>query len=144
MKTDIWMPLYIKDYLASTSRLSTLEHGIYLLLLFDYWINGSLPNDIDILLQITKQPKDKQDIIKKITGRFFTINEQGHLVNDRIEKELLNSRTLKANKSHAGRLGGGNPNFKKGAPNPYYDKQKDKQTINRTINRTINKTINKR
>jgi uncharacterized protein YdaU (DUF1376 family) len=46
------MPLYVADYLADTRRLSTLDHGAYLLLIMDYWQNGSLPNDDAALSRI--------------------------------------------------------------------------------------------
>ena len=88
MKTDIWMPLYVKDYLASTSRLSTIEHGAYLLLLMDYWINGALPNDNSVLLQITKLDKDNLWVINGLLSRFFYLDEESNTYkNLRIEVE---------------------------------------------------------
>ena len=48
-KADIWMAIYPGDHLAATLRLSTLQHGILLLLLLDYWVNGPLP-DVDATL----------------------------------------------------------------------------------------------
>jgi DNA modification methylase len=47
-----WMPLYVADYLADTRRLSTLEHGAYMLLIMDYWRNGNLPEDDVTLARI--------------------------------------------------------------------------------------------
>ena len=39
-----YIPLFVADYLADTSHLSTLEHGAYLLLIMNYWQRGeSLP-----------------------------------------------------------------------------------------------------
>ena len=47
-----YMPLYVGDYLRDTRRLSTLQHGIYLLLIMDYWANGGLPEDDQSLARI--------------------------------------------------------------------------------------------
>lgn len=76
MKVDIWMPIYIKDYLADTSRLSTLEHGTYMLLLFDYWINGPLPNDNEVLLQITKLKPINLPVIRALLKSFFFLDKK--------------------------------------------------------------------
>ena len=61
-KPDVFMLLYIGDYLACTSRLTTELHGAYRLLIMDYWMNGPLPDDDMILASIVRMPIDAWSI----------------------------------------------------------------------------------
>jgi uncharacterized protein YdaU (DUF1376 family) len=56
MSAPPWMPFYVADYLADTRRLTTLEHGAYILLIMDYWRNGCLPDDDERLARIAGLP----------------------------------------------------------------------------------------
>ena len=53
----IWMPLYIGDTLAETSRLTTRQFGAYQLFKMEYWRNGPPPNDEVVLRKIAKLEK---------------------------------------------------------------------------------------
>jgi len=90
-KTDIWMPLYIGDYIADTSRLNTEQHGAYLLLIMDYWRSGRLPDDDQVLAQITKLSPESWKKHKGILRGFFEASN-GELIHPRIEKELGDSK----------------------------------------------------
>lgn len=66
-----WMPLYVADYLADTRRLTTLEHGAYLLLIMEYWRHGSLPDDDARLARIVgMDPIDWMEIRDNIAVFF--------------------------------------------------------------------------
>ena len=90
-KVDIWMPLYIADYLADTSRLTTEQHGAYLLLLIDYWRNGSLPDDDAILAQITRLSPHAWSIARSTLQAYFK-HEGGMWIHTRVEAELSNAK----------------------------------------------------
>ena len=93
-KVDIWMPLYVADYLADTSRLTTEQHGAYLLLLMDYWRNGPPPDDDAILQQITRMRPDAWSIARAVLEQFFNI-ENGVWKHNRVEKELSDAKDKK-------------------------------------------------
>jgi uncharacterized protein YdaU (DUF1376 family) len=86
-KTDIWMPVYIGDYLSKTTRLSTEQHGAYLLLLMDYWKNGPPPDDDRVLAQITRMSEDAWSNAKSIVLAFFELSGK-KWIHSRVEQEL--------------------------------------------------------
>lgn len=79
------MPLYVGDYLADTRRLSTLEHGAYLLLIMDYWQNGSIPTDDAALARIAGMSGKEWGIAKKSISPLF----QDGWHHKRIDAELV-------------------------------------------------------
>ncbi|HYJ44039.1 MAG TPA: YdaU family protein [Xanthobacteraceae bacterium] len=96
-----WMPLYIGDYLRDTSRLTTEEHGAYLLLIMDYWVNGPPPDNDRQLAAIVKASPHKWKNLRKILGPFFKIRE-GYWRQKRIDAERAHAGDLTEQKRRAG------------------------------------------
>jgi uncharacterized protein YdaU (DUF1376 family) len=70
-KPNAWMPLYIGDYLRKTMRLTTVQHGAYLLLLMAYWQDGPLPDDDAQLAAIAKMDEKAWAKIAPTVRAFF-------------------------------------------------------------------------
>lgn len=88
-KTDIWMPVYIGDYLGDTQHLNAEKHGIYFLLMMHYWKQGPFDNDIESLACVARTTEDK---ITRILEGFFHY-ENGLWRHKRIDKELDNAKS---------------------------------------------------
>ena len=101
----IWMPLYIGDYLRDTSRLNTEQHGAYLLLMMDYYINGCLPDDDSILARVAQMSESRWRSNKTAIAPFFFI-KNGVWWHNRIEKELDVSTKLRERNQKNGKKGG--------------------------------------
>jgi uncharacterized protein YdaU (DUF1376 family) len=82
-----WMPLYVGDYLGDTKRLTTLEHGAYMLLIMDYWRNGGLPDDDQRLARIAGLSDDEWRCVRISIFPLFEKNWR----HKRIEKEIKKS-----------------------------------------------------
>ena len=112
-KISAWMPVYIGDYLGDTTRLSTEQHGAYLLLLFDYWRNGAPPLDDAVLCQITKLKMAQWQRHKPALLAMFQV-EEGRLVHPRVDAERVKAsshqerRSNKASKAARARWDGAN------------------------------------
>ncbi|WP_434782573.1 YdaU family protein [Ferrovum myxofaciens] len=74
-KPSIWMPLYIADYLADTGRLTTEQHGAYLLLIMDYWRNGPPPDNDLILANITRLNLETWKEHRSSIAKLFAIKD---------------------------------------------------------------------
>ena len=91
-KIDIWMPVFIGDYHASTPHLQTHEHGAYLLLMMAYWRNGGrLPDDDKRLAAIAKATPREWKNLRTILAEFFRV-EDGFWVQKRLDVELIKAQ----------------------------------------------------
>lgn len=115
-KTDIWMPIYVGDYLSDTMHLTTEQHGAYFLLLLAYWKNrGPLPKNR--VKPIVKIDNDSWTIVEEF---FDTVSKPGFWVHDRVEKELGLAIIRKQAAENRG---------KKGMEARWGDQKKDSSTI---------------
>lgn len=95
-KTDAWMPLWIGAYLADTMKLTTQQHGAYLLLLIAYWRNhGPLDDDDEDLASTVKASASEWKKLRPKLEGFFTI-EGGKWIHGRADKELSAAGMRKA------------------------------------------------
>ncbi len=86
-KPSTYMPIVIGDYLKDTSRLTCEEHGAFLLMLMDYWVNGPLPDDDKALAAICRLPAPRWRTVKGAVRPFFRV-EAGRWHNKRADAEL--------------------------------------------------------
>ena len=94
-KPDIWMPLYVADYLADTAYLTTEHHGAYLLMLMAYWRNGPIPDNDRIISSITRQSDDAWSITRAVLEPFFQVSD-GYWVHKRVEQEYDRAKKNRA------------------------------------------------
>ena len=97
------MPLYVGDYISGTQRLTTEQHGAYLLLILDYWRNGPPPDDDDVLAQIVKMDRAKWRKARLTLVRLFKI-ENGEWRHKRIERELARVDAITEKRSAAAKV----------------------------------------
>jgi uncharacterized protein YdaU (DUF1376 family) len=103
-KVDIWMPLYVADYLSATSRLTTEQHGAYLLLLMDYWKNGPPPDNDGVLAQITRLSPSAWSNARTMLEAFFHV-QLGQWSHHRVDEELAKANHNKEVNSRRGKAG---------------------------------------
>lgn len=117
ISVDIFMPVFVGDYLKKTTMLSCEENGAYCLLLFSLWQNeGFLPNDMKKLSRVCKLTQDRfTEIWVELKG-FFTIHD-GFISNDRLCEEIEKAVKRRESSARNGK-NGGRPRNEKPSDNP--------------------------
>lgn len=86
-KTDVWLPIYIGDYLKDTADLSLAEHGAFFKLLMAYWQKGCLEHCLEKCTRIAgAYTQAERDAVKSVVERFFVV-DGAHLKNKRMDAE---------------------------------------------------------
>jgi uncharacterized protein YdaU (DUF1376 family) len=107
-KKDLWMPLYVGEYLADTGHLTTTQHGAYLLLLMHYWRKRELPSDDKQLAAIAKLPLRIWLDIKETLQAFFYDGWR----HKRVEAEFQRRMEVSEKRAKAGFKGGSRTQLK--------------------------------
>ena len=111
MKADVWFPFYPSDYLKDTQRLTTEQHGAYLLLILDCWNHGGQTSDDDEdLASVTKMPLEAWQRARRKLACLF-LQEEGQWGHKRVRAELAKAARMADRARENGRKGGrpGNP-----------------------------------
>ena len=82
-------PLPISAYLLETRHLRAREHGAYLLLLIEYWLQGPLCDDDAKLASVVKLDHKSWREIRSSIRRLFTIGKDGRLHHERSDLERI-------------------------------------------------------
>jgi uncharacterized protein YdaU (DUF1376 family) len=105
-KADVWMPLYIADYLRDTMHLTRDQHGGYLLLLMACWDRGGkLPNDPGQLAGIAKASPAEWKKIGPILMSFFD-TEGEFITQRRVVSEYEKASRISESRRQSGLQGG--------------------------------------
>jgi len=99
-KVDVWMPLYVSDFLTATLGWSAEERGHYLTLLMAQWANGGLPSEPRALDRISPGVGGCWSVV----GEKFLPCKDGRLRNQRLEEHrstAVENREKKVAAAHA-------------------------------------------
>lgn len=105
MSGHLYMPLWTDAYLGDTRHLTTLQHGIYVLLLMSMWRNGgTLPNDEKLLSRYAGLTTDQWR--RNASTIMSLLDVEGEVVTQkRLRLELEKARRLSEKRSTAGKVG---------------------------------------
>ncbi len=98
----IWMPLYVRDYLADTRHLTTIQHGGYLLLIFEYWSKGKLPSTDAERRRVTAMTTKQWLSNRSALAAMFSPDWR----HERIDRELEKANELRLKRQVFGAKGG--------------------------------------
>jgi uncharacterized protein YdaU (DUF1376 family) len=104
-KTDIWMPLWVGDYLAGTMLLNTEQHGAYFLLILAAWKQGGrLPSAPEQLQAITRLSPAKWKAHEPLLRPYFNVTPS-FWAHERVIEELEKAKKKSDARTKSGATG---------------------------------------
>ena len=98
--------LYARDFLVDdTARLSLEATGAYVRLLCHQWINGPLPDDLDLLARLVGTTVDRFRLVWAEIGDRFPVGDDGRRANPELESKRLESIQYRERQAQQGRKG---------------------------------------
>jgi uncharacterized protein YdaU (DUF1376 family) len=99
-----WFPLYVKDWLVATRRLTAEQRGLYMDLLCFAWEDGGLPLDVEAMRRLTQSTTAVwKRAWPDLAGKFEV--RDGRWVNRRMERVRDEMLRMVEKKSKAGKAG---------------------------------------
>lgn len=98
-KVDVYMPLYVRDFLTSTIGWTACERGHYLTLLMLQWDRDGLPADLDALERLSTGVGDVWAMLQDK----FPVESDGQRRNARLEQHRDRAVELRRKRSEAGK-----------------------------------------
>lgn len=97
-----WIAFYMGDYLKKTQRLTTEQHGAYILLLVECWQMGRIPLDDESRAAIARMPIARWKKVGSGVAAFFDAEGK----NKRATEEIEKAERVSMKRSLAGQVGG--------------------------------------
>jgi uncharacterized protein YdaU (DUF1376 family) len=105
--TLLFMPFWVRDYLATTRSLSLAQKGALTDLLFYSWDIGPLPNDSEPLMRMLGISYDEfSKVVRPILNTHFVQDANCHFVCERLEIERRKSLKYRAAAHERAKAGG--------------------------------------
>ena len=100
-RVDVYLPLYVRDFLTSTIGWSAEERGHYLTLLMLQWDRDGLPAELDLLEKLSPGIGSVWHVLHDK----FPVEQDGMRRNQRLEEHRARAVELRKKRSEAGRAG---------------------------------------
>jgi uncharacterized protein YdaU (DUF1376 family) len=103
----LFMPMWVRDYLATTRGLSLAQRGALTDLLFYAWDIGPLPNDTQPLMRMLGIDYDEfSKVVEPVLRDNFVMAADGSFICERLEIERRKSLKFRAQAHERAKKGG--------------------------------------
>lgn len=132
------MPLYIGDYMADTSHLTTEQHGGYLLILMALWKRGGeLPDVDENLAAAARLSLQRWRVVRPLLIDGVLLRSDGTSVTQkRLHEEVWRAQQITDVRAEAGAKGGANAQANAQANRKQNNKQTDQQELEQEAKQT--------